>query len=163
MPQWAGLLVVHVMARHLVDARPLDESALTYSTSGPQEKPSLNFETKYGNYLQIKRIWKCGTQYFHRMWSFDVFLCQPEQAVEQSTGLSVIWDALKRYCFLCYTYSVAASRWHFWLLFYVLWDQDAMAHDDVIKWKHFPRYWTFIRGIHWSLVNSPQKGSDSEL
>ena len=23
-------------------------------------------------------------------------------------------------------------------------------HDDVIKWKHFPRYWPFVRGIHWS-------------
>ena len=23
-----------------------------------------------------------------------------------------------------------------------------MAHDDVIKWKHFPRYWSFVRGIH---------------
>ena len=22
------------------------------------------------------------------------------------------------------------------------------AHDDVIKWKHFPRYWPFVRGIH---------------
>ena len=21
-------------------------------------------------------------------------------------------------------------------------------HDDVIKWKHFPRYWPFVRGIH---------------
>ena len=21
-------------------------------------------------------------------------------------------------------------------------------HDDVIKWKHFPRYWPFARGIH---------------
>ena len=31
-------------------------------------------------------------------------------------------------------------------------------HDDVIKWKHFPCYWTFVRGIHWSLVNSPHKG-----
>ena len=24
------------------------------------------------------------------------------------------------------------------------------THDDVIKWKHFPRYWPFVRGIHWS-------------
>ena len=31
-------------------------------------------------------------------------------------------------------------------------------HDDVIKWKHFPRYWPFLRGIHRSLVNSPHKG-----
>ena len=32
------------------------------------------------------------------------------------------------------------------------------SHDDVIKWKHFPRYWPFVRGIHQSPVNSPHKG-----
>ena len=31
-------------------------------------------------------------------------------------------------------------------------------HDDVIKWKHFPRNWPFVRGIHRSPVNSPHKG-----
>ena len=31
-------------------------------------------------------------------------------------------------------------------------------HDDVVKWKHFPRYWTFVRGIHRSPVNSPHEG-----
>ena len=31
-------------------------------------------------------------------------------------------------------------------------------NDDVIKWKHFPRYWPFARGIHRSTVNSPHKG-----
>ena len=31
-------------------------------------------------------------------------------------------------------------------------------HDDVIKWKHFPRYWPFVRGIHRSPVNSLHKG-----
>ena len=31
-------------------------------------------------------------------------------------------------------------------------------HYDVIKWKHFPRYWPFVRGIHQSPVNSPHKG-----
>ena len=31
-------------------------------------------------------------------------------------------------------------------------------HDYVIKWKHFPRYWPFVRGIHRSAVNSPHKG-----
>ena len=31
-------------------------------------------------------------------------------------------------------------------------------HYDVIKWKHFPRYWPFARGIHRSTVNSPNKG-----
>ena len=33
-----------------------------------------------------------------------------------------------------------------------------VVHDDVIKWKHFPRYWPFVRGIHRSPVNSPHKG-----
>ena len=31
-------------------------------------------------------------------------------------------------------------------------------HDDVIKWRHFARYWLFERGIHRSPVNSPLKG-----
>ena len=31
-------------------------------------------------------------------------------------------------------------------------------HDDVIKWKHFPSNWPFVRGIHRSPVNSPHKG-----
>ena len=30
--------------------------------------------------------------------------------------------------------------------------------NDVIKWKYFPRYWPFVRGIHRSPVNSPHKG-----
>ena len=31
-------------------------------------------------------------------------------------------------------------------------------HDDVIKRKHFPRYWPFVREIHRSPVNSLHKG-----
>ena len=37
---------------------------------------------------------------------------------------------------------------------YVIW---ISLHDDVIKWKHFPRYWPFVRAIHRSPVNSPHK------
>ena len=32
------------------------------------------------------------------------------------------------------------------------------VHDDVIKWKHFPRNWPFVREIHRSPVNYPYKG-----
>ena len=38
------------------------------------------------------------------------------------------------------------NLWHNWL------------HDDVIKWKHYLRYWPFVRGIQRSPVNSPHKG-----
>ena len=46
----------------------------------------------------------------------------------------------------------------------LLWLTSMVTHfvnslyDDVIKWKHFPRYWPFVRGIHRSPVNSPHKG-----
>ena len=33
-----------------------------------------------------------------------------------------------------------------------------LYRDDVIKWKHFPPYWPFVRGIHRSPVNFPHKG-----
>ena len=34
----------------------------------------------------------------------------------------------------------------------------SLRHGDVIEWKHFPRYGPFMRGNHWSTVNSPHKG-----
>ena len=38
-------------------------------------------------------------------------------------------------------------------------DDARRRHDDVIKWKHFPHYWSsFVRGIHRSPVDSPHKG-----
>ena len=40
------------------------------------------------------------------------------------------------------------------------WDTvlEQINHDDVFKWKHFPLYWPFVRGIHRLPVNSPQRG-----
>ena len=32
------------------------------------------------------------------------------------------------------------------------------THDDVTKWIYLPRHRPFVRGIHWSPVNSPRKG-----
>ena len=44
----------------------------------------------------------------------------------------------------------------FWWKFH--WTVFLRFHDDVIKLKHFPRYWHFVRGIHRSLVNCLHKG-----
>ena len=48
---------------------------------------------------------------------------------------------------------VLSSSWFAWA-----WPVSFLYHDDVIKWKHFPRYWPFVRRIHWSPVKSPQDG-----
>ena len=39
-------------------------------------------------------------------------------------------------------------------MMWINWSQQ----DDVIRWKHFLRYWLLVRGIHRSPVNSPHKG-----
>ena len=36
-------------------------------------------------------------------------------------------------------------------------------HDDVIKWKYFPRHWPVVRGIHRSRWFPRTKASDAEL
>ena len=43
------------------------------------------------------------------------------------------------------------------------WAAMMAFHDDVIKWKHFPRYWPFVRGIHRSRWIPCTKASDAEL
>ena len=48
----------------------------------------------------------------------------------------------------------------YWQKFSIAWkfiNCSCINHDDVIKWKHFPRNWPFARGIHRSSVNSPHK------
>ena len=41
--------------------------------------------------------------------------------------------------------------------------QGTPMRDDVIKWKHFPRYWPFVRGIHRQRWITHTKASDAEL
>ena len=43
------------------------------------------------------------------------------------------------------------------------WCRNVSCHDDVIKWKHFPRYWPFVRRIHRSRWILHTKASDAEL
>ena len=50
--------------------------------------------------------------------------------------------------------------WWFYVS-YMIWTQywtQYWTHNDVIKWKQFPRYWLFVWGIHRSPVNSSHKG-----
>ena len=35
---------------------------------------------------------------------------------------------------------------------------ESRFHDDIIEWKHFPHYWSFVQKIHRLPVNSPHKG-----
>ena len=48
-------------------------------------------------------------------------------------------------------------KWATSLLTFAATSSMLVIHDDVIKWKHFPRYCQFLRGIHRFPVNSPYK------
>ena len=39
------------------------------------------------------------------------------------------------------------------------WCNYSCLHDDVIQWKHFPRYWPFVRGIHRSHNKGQWRGA----
>ena len=82
----------------------------------------------------------------------------PAQMASNAENVSIWW------CHhgLIYPIFVRVIHWHWRKYDYprtsavIL--KDQIWHDDVIKWKHFPRYWPFVRGIHRSPVNSPHKG-----
>ena len=57
-----------------------------------------------------------------------------------------------------------ASCWKKTAKLSVIWNNFSSCdvfHDDVIKWKYFPRYWPFVRGIHRGIHRT--KASDAEL
>ena len=71
----------------------------------------------------------------------------------------ILWHCLHR------TASMNECRWTDILLLsrqlilplYIIAFTKCCSHDYVIKWKHFPRYRPFVRGIHRSTVNPPHK------
>ena len=42
----------------------------------------------------------------------------------------------------------ACTKWPHILVHIFTHSPKVSGHDDIIKWKHFPRYWPFVRGIH---------------
>ena len=96
------------------------------------------FSTFTLSWTNISVVW------FKFRWNFT-----PEDPIKKKS-----WLARVMAWFRADTNSLSHQSWTSWLpLAYC-----PSSHDDVIKWKHFPRYWPFVRGIHRSPVNSPHKG-----
>ena len=75
------------------------------------------------------------------------------QTHEMAEGWSLWILTLKPFALLFWTYICISTR-------YVVKSSIFLnhKHDDVIKWKYFPRYLPFVREIHRSPVNSPHIG-----
>ena len=71
----------------------------------------------------------------------------------------ILTDSKLEYMFqvVCYTHAIPPhTERHIHTCWWVLkyYGTYRTSHDDVIKWKHFPRYWPFVRGIHRSPATS---------
>ena len=66
---------------------------------------------------------------------------------------NVTWDDVKTLLRVLWSFITFRIDVHHTLSYLIM-----LYHDDIIKWKHFPCYWPFVRGIHRSPVNSPHKG-----
>ena len=101
--------------------------------------------------------------------SDGVFFCEPDWNFEPTAEWPVKWEPLMRWCdgtqMIIGSESGSLPDQH-QAIVRIRGELSPLRfsrnlndyHDDVIKWKHFPRYWPFVWGIHRSPVNSPHKG-----
>ena len=89
--------------------------------------------------------------------------------IQQWVKYSIIWKEFVLYrlrhkgtpralvCFFVIWLAKQSGTWHVPVARNFERQIFTYVHNDVIKWKHFPRYWPFVRGIHRSPMNSPNK------
>ena len=140
------------MACRLFGAKPLPEPMLAYCQLDSLEQISMKFESWFYHFHSRKCIWK----YRLPKWrpscpggdELIVAVLNLLQEIQDISTLFIIsqnWHVAGRS-----TASSWKTRIHAPCIINI--------HDDVIKWKTFPRYWPFVRGIHRLAVNSPHKG-----
>ena len=106
--------------------------------------------------IELPVVWKPRCSYYVPVmnnWSFSEL---PRSLVELSSMPIFPWNPARCRCYgFCGLWRLAEDRSASgkWTM-----ADRCVHHNDVIKLKHFPRYWPFVRGIHRWPVNSPHKG-----
>ena len=141
MRQWIGSALVTSSNGNIFHVTGLFEGNSPVTGEYPSQKPvTLIFDVFFDRRLD-KRLSK---------WSRRRWLETPSRPLWRPCD--VPWPVLDK------------MKWnrglnnHIYTVFCVWCNYSCMHHDDVIKWKHFPRSWPFARGIHRSPVNSTHKG-----
>ena len=102
------------------------------------------------NISRYPEICRCHTITIY-IYTFIGMLCL-------SDACMITYDYTYRWISTNYAYVILESITQFMELRIAWLNEGGCLHDDVIKWKHFSRYWPFVRGIHRSPVNSPYRG-----
>ena len=81
-----------------------------------------------------------------------------KQPDEVNSDISTSEPSAWSWCLLCCDATTRKSAADITLVVVFVNGLKVSSHDDVMKWRHFPRYWPFVRGIHRSPLNTPHKG-----
>ena len=89
---------------------------------------------RYADFRRHRPHYDLAVMYvFVTLW-FECHFNLQIRKVRHGNGETKMWWTRPLYC----TYSVGHCS---------LFLRHYYIHDDVIKWKHFPRYWPFVRGM----------------
>ena len=130
------LMYIYIYINSSQTTLTLLHSTILYSCSGACNGACRIFLTRASCFR-----WVGWGEQFLNLWNLVSILSKLEGTSHQST--------------LCLTYDTKGVM----LIKYSIWITNSwqiqqssrlklFIYDDVIKWKHFPRYWPFVRGIH---------------
>ena len=137
---------------------PITKVTCTKGMWYKKDQQLCGLQTVYQYSISCLWQWIIGLSFKCQAWEFSGF--------QSISGIYIVLFWIVWQCALCSTVIWRGSRVMYVALCYIamtsfcvmLLGMHPPVHDDVIKWKHFPHYWPFVQGIHWSLVNSPYKG-----
>ena len=102
----------------------------------------VKFSTK-GKSILIRSLVSTNSKQVSQALNWDLWSCMASLGHSESVVCLVYYTCIYRRPWCSCLYPPTLCRCYY---------------DDVIKWKHFPRYWPFVWWIHRFAVNSPQKG-----
>ena len=118
------------------------------------------------NYRDIQRIHAqntlnnkgCGKCFcvpviYYNYFGKEIWNAFPQRKIVHMAHISIQWSVFHWVSFWNITFIASILKYNF---------SEQNIHDDVIKWKHFPRYWPFVRGIHRPRWIPRTKASDAE-
>ena len=148
--QYTGILVSKCIEQEFTN---LTSDWLAVSTARYDfcQLPWLSHYSQFALVFWLTRIYKLGIRFASQSeYKFD-------SSCKQAMHIHVFWfDTIQAHCHPLVSNCRQIHVQTICVLSMLL--QITYIHDDVSKWKHFLHCWPFVREIHQSLVNSPDKG-----
>ena len=115
---------------------------------------------KYGVFIK-KIIFSIDVECLQNDKMFSIYIrCSCDNRIFTFIHLNIVLIVIEHYPLTDRVYLTMCFMYmdHHWGCL----NKSIFSHDDVIKWKHFPRNWSFVRGIHRSRWIPHTKASDAE-